>query len=717
VSFFSDERAAELRDLFFESAQELLQTLNEQGLELEKSAADTEVVRGIRRTVHTLKGDSAACGFKELSELAHELEDVLKPEIASSAGRALAELVLSAADMFDAMLAAYRGKMQPPKPDPLRVMIARLVNNPVTLAARNELKPEFEWTEYDRLAMKNALADGKHVYCVALGIDRNCPMRGAALQVVLNVVSEAGTVLARRPEQVPADANLDVIELALSSSLEESAIRQKCQIPTLVDRVVMESWTPPVLANPTPATETDVLGISDSISLTSPELVAELDEALALATPQHEEVAQKAKPRSTEFAAAENTLRVDAERIDAVMNLVGELIIGKSMLYQTINEFGKRYPKDPLKMRFTDAMSKQAQVLNALQRSVMKIRMVPVDQLFRRFPRVLRDAAKACGKEVELVTVGQDTDLDKGILDALAEPITHLVRNAVDHGIESPEERVKQGKSPQGFVKLSAYHQANHVVIEITDDGRGMNPDRIVSKALERGLINADEATHLTEQQKLELVFESGLSTAESVTAISGRGVGMDVVRSVLGRLKGTIHIITEPGKGTTFRLTLPLTLAIIKALLFAVGEQHYAVPLSSVLEITRASYEHVHKVDNTEVLRIRDEVITLARLSRMMPQAHELSLSKFFVVVVGLGDRKFGLVVDKLIGEDELVIKAMDDQLVATDLVSGASILGDGTVVLILNITALVDRVGFVRTPVSGMPFMPQPQGVSAAV
>jgi two-component system chemotaxis sensor kinase CheA len=446
------------------------------------------------------------------------------------------------------------------------------------------------------------------------------------------------------------------------------------------------------------------------------EAVAELEEALAAAAAQPAEAQAKPKPRSTEFVAAENTLRVDADRIDTVMNLVGELIIGKSMLYQTINEFGRRYPKDPLKNRFTDAMSKQAQVLNALQRSVMKIRMVPVEQLFRRFPRVLRDASKACGKEVELVTVGQDTDLDKGILDALAEPLTHLLRNAVDHGIETPQERTAQGKSPQGFVKLNAYHQANHVVIEVSDDGRGIDPDKVAAKAIERGLISADDATHFTEQQKLELIFESGLSTAEEVTAISGRGVGMDVVRSVVGRLKGTVHIISDPRKGTTFRLTLPLTLAIIKALLFTVGEQHYAVPLNTVVEITRANYDQVHKIDNCEVLKMREEVITLARLSRMMPEAHESSISKFFVVVVGLGDRKFGLVVDKLVGEDELVIKAMDDQLVATDLVSGASILGDGTVVLILNIPALVDRVALVRLPM-GVPMMSQSEGVSAAV
>jgi two-component system, chemotaxis family, sensor kinase CheA len=710
VSFFSEERAAELRELFFESAQELLQALNEQGLELEKSSGDPEVVRGIRRTVHTLKGDSAACGFRELSELAHELEDVLKPELAAAAGSALAELVLSAADMFDALLAAYRGKMQPPKADPLRAMIAKLLQAPATVKARTELVPAFGWSEYDRLAMENALRFGEHVYSVAVALDRNCPMRAAAVQLVLNTLSELGTVLARHPEEIPADGSLDKLEVALSSDLERDEIQKKCFIPTVVEKIVVAPWAPKQEAEH----DHDVLGIAEATVTASHHPVTELEDALAEAASRPVE---KPKPkRNVEFSAAENTLRVDADRIDAVMNLVGELIIGKSMLHQTINEFGKRFPKDPLKMRFTDAMSKQSQVLNALQRSVMKIRMVPVDQLFRRFPRLLRDTAKACGKEVELVTIGQDTDLDKGILDQLAEPLTHLVRNAVDHGIELPEERKVAGKSPQGFVKLTAYHQANHVVIEISDDGRGMDPDRIAAKAVDRGIVTEEDVTRLSDHQKLELIFESGFTTNDEVTAISGRGVGMDVVRSVITRLKGTVQIISSPTKGTTFRLTLPLTLAIIKALLFSVGDQFYAVPLNSVVEITRATIDQVHKIDNCEAIRIREEVITLARLSRLMPEAHESSLSKFFVVIVGLGDRKFGLVVDKLVGEDELVIKAMDDQLVATDLVSGASILGDGTVVLILNVPVLVERVSHVRMPASPVPIS-RAAGVNAAL
>ena len=468
-------------------------------------------------------------------------------------------------------------------------------------------------------------------------------------------------------------------------------------------------------AKPSPS-DHDVLGITEPITAVAVAAPEELDEILVEAAARDSE--PQSKKSRVEFAAAtENTLRVDAERIDAVMNLVGELIIGKSMLHQTINEFSKRFPKDPLKMRFSDAMSKQSQVLNLLQRSVMKIRMVPVDQLFRRFPRVFRDAAKSCGKDVKLVTLGQDTDLDKSILDQLAEPLTHLVRNAVSHGIETAAERVAAGKSPQGFVKLSAYHQANHVVIEINDDGRGIDAAKVAAKAVESGAVTEDEIARMSDQQKLELIFESGLSTADEVTEVSGRGVGMDVVRNVVSRLKGSVQIISVPGRGTTIRLTLPLTLAIIKALLFSVGEQFYAVPLNSVVEITRASYDQVHRIDNCEVLQMRDEVVTLARLSRLMPETHESSISKFFVVVVRMGDRKFGLLVDKLVGEDELVIKAMDDQLVATELVSGASIMGDGTVVLILNIPALVERVAYARMPMRSVPMQTMSSGIGAAL
>ncbi len=327
--------------------------------------------------------------------------------------------------------------------------------------------------------------------------------------------------------------------------------------------------------------------------------------------------------------------------------------------------------------------------------------MVPVEQLFRRVPRVIRDVAKARGKEVGLQISGQDTDLDKSILDTLAEPLIHLVRNAVDHGIESPEERVKAGKPAQGTIRLNAYHQGNQVVIEISDDGRGIDRAKVIKKAIERKVISQEEAGRLSDAEGLHLICHSGLSTAEEVTAVSGRGVGMDVVKTILDRLKGSLYIDTKLGQGTTFKLQVPLTLAIIKALLFRVGERLYAVPLTSVLEIARAKESEIHRVDRNEVMQLRDEVLTLVRLSRLAKTKGRGK--RLFIIVITLSDRKFGLIVDKLVGEEELVIKALDDALVATDLVSGASILGDGTVVLILNIQAVIERVGRDRAKGAG--------------
>jgi two-component system chemotaxis sensor kinase CheA len=384
---------------------------------------------------------------------------------------------------------------------------------------------------------------------------------------------------------------------------------------------------------------------------------------------------------------------VDAERIDSVLNLVGELILAKSMLQQALLEFGQRFPKDVLRGKFADAMVFQGRVLNDLQHSVMKIRMVPVEQLFRRFPRIVRDVGRQCGKEVELMVRGGQTDLDKSILDAIAEPLTHMVRNAVGHGIETAEERVRNGKRPQGTLRLGAYHQGNQVVIEISDDGRGIDPEKVRQRALSQGLLTAAQAARLTEAETLDLILQPGFSTAEEITELSGRGVGLDIVQSVLGRLKGTVQIETALGRGTTFRMRLPLTLAIIRALLFRVEQRLYALPLNTVAEIARTVEENIRQVEHYDVLQLRDDVLPLLRLGPQPPDGPETARRKVFVLVIHSGDRKFGVIVDELEGEEELVIKALDDQSITTDLVSGASILGDGRVVLILNMIALMDR------------------------
>jgi two-component system chemotaxis sensor kinase CheA len=687
VSHTPDERVAELRDLFFESAQELLQALNDSALRLEKNPQDLETVREIRRTVHTLKGDAAACSFRELSEAAHELEDALATEQVP-AGASLADVAFAAADTFNHMLSAYRKHKKPAAAENLHKMIRKLAEaskgkagskkkgsaKSAVKAAKVETS-ETVWTEYEELAIQKALSSEKYVYHLVASIDPNCAMPIAARQMVLNAIKSAGEVLGIRPDAASPLATKR-IELLFASDHSAEKISAKCQIPTVIADVkceaVVRKLKPAAIQNAMEPVPVDIAAADSDITASAAEFEAAL------------------KPHA-QVHVADTILRVDAERIDNVLNLVGELIIGKSMLQQGFNEFGRRFPKDALRNRLSDAMAFQARVLNDLQRSVMKIRMVPVEQLFRRFPRMVRDVAKQCGRQVELTMSGQDTDLDKSLLDSIAEPLTHLVRNAVSHGIESPEDRARSGKQPMGKLHLNAYHQGNQVIIEVSDDGRGVDSQKVKAKAVQQGLISSAEASSLSEAQVFDLVFRPGFSTADQITEVAGRGVGLDVVQSVLQRLKGSVEIETRAGQGATFRLKLPLTLAIIKALLFRVEQRLYAIPLNAVAEITRARESDLHQVERREVLHLRNRALPVVRLGRR-PDDGNVS-RKIFVLVISFGERKMGMIVDALEGEEELVIKALDDRTVETDLVSGASILGDGRVVLILNLASVLER------------------------
>jgi len=679
-----EDRSSELRALFFESANELLQSLNEAGLELETRPTDEEVIRRVRRAVHTLKGDSAACGFNKLSELAHELEDVLTPQIAQARGADLAEVVLAAADSFGAMLMAYQRRREPPSVDALHSMIRRLLEGPFVAEAAGSasahLPARFAWTEYEQLMISEAVHRGEKVFNIALRIDPNSLMRAAAFQLIRNVLHGSGTVIALRPEDNIAAASVEIVEAAVASSFSEEKLTQRCRIPSIVSDVRIE--------------------YAATAETPEHELLGDLLEAQAAQVTEHPEDGGAVKPGTTTSAAAtvaESTLRVDATRIDAVMNLVGELIIGKSMLHRTLIEFDQKHARDPVRAKLADALAFQARILDELHKCVLKIRMVPVEQLFRRFPRVVRDVAKHCGKDVALELSGENTDLDKGILDALSEPLMHLVRNAVDHGIEPADERLTAGKPARGTIYLTAYHQGTQVVIEVRDDGRGIDPSALRARAVEQGILKLEEAQRVSDQETLNLIFESGFSTASEITEVSGRGIGMDVVRTVLDRLKGTVHVSSQKGRGTTIQLRAPLTLASIQTLLFRIGGRLFAVPLSSVVEITRVYDHEIHRVDQREVLRLREQILTLVRLdhlSRLRSIDTQPAKKKNFVIVIGAAEKRFGLVVDSLVGEEELVIKALPTEIVSSDLVSGASILGDGTVVLILNVPAVLARI-----------------------
>jgi two-component system, chemotaxis family, sensor kinase CheA len=690
VTQLPDDRSGELRALFFESANELLQSLNDAGLELEARPTDDEVIRRVRRAVHTLKGDSAACGYYQLSELAHELEDVLSPQIGQQAGGKLAEVVLEAADSFSAMLAAYQRNIEPPPAEPLRNLIRSLLSAPAQPEKKGpepKVAAQFAWTEYEQLMISEAIHRGEIVYNIALRIDPNSLMHAAAFQLIRNVLHGCGTVIALRPEDNTAAATVEIVEAALATTHPEDRITQRCQIPAIVSELRVERMS--------------------HIETSEHELLGDILEAQAADATAHAKdhgphsEGTKPAPGSAANTVVENTLRVDSARIDAVMNLVGELIIGKSMLNRTLTEFDKSHAHDPLRSKLSDALAFQSRVLDELHKCVLKIRMVPVEQLFRRFPRLVRDVAKQCGKDIALDLSGQNTDLDKGILDSLAEPLMHIVRNAVDHGIESAEDRIAAGKAARGTIYLNAYHQGTQVVIEVRDDGRGIDLAQIREHAVKRGVLKAEDAQRLSENEVMNLIFEPGFSTAAEVTEVSGRGVGMDVVRTVMDRLKGTVHISSNKNRGTTIQLRAPLTLASIQTLLFRVGGRLFAVPLSSVVEITRITDEEIHRVDRREVLRLREQVLTLVRLNKLSqihavesPTAENTKKKRNFVIVIGAAEKRFGLLVDSLVGEEELVIKALPSDIIASDLVSGASILGDGTVVLILNVPAVLQRL-----------------------
>ncbi len=687
-----DERGAEMRELFFETSQELLQALNDAALKLEKNPGDEEIVRGIRRTAHTLKGDSAACGLRELSELAHQFEDALSMD-GAPAQAAVAEIAFAAADLFSEMIAAYQSGSRLPSTRQLSKKINELTSTPAARKSRKKkskasVQSIADWTEYEKLAMTQAQASGQDVMHVVVKIDPHCAMPIAGRQLIQNAVSSMGPVLAVRPEG-KSPAAVRQVEFVLASVQTAAQIAAKCKIPTITEEVTVDLLYAGATGAAQPQSTPVATGIAEA-------------QTAGAAEEEPEAVPPGLTPAEAAIHTVENILRVEASRIDNVLNLVGELIIGKSMFQQALNELSKRYPKELLRGKFADAMAFQSRVLNDLQRSVMKIRMVPVEQLFRRFPRMVRDVSLQCGRNVELVVCGLETDLDKGILDAIAEPLTHLVRNAISHGIESPEERSKLGKHEQGTVRLNAYHQGNQVIVEISDDGRGIDVRKIRSKGVELGFVSTEEASQMSEAEALNLIFRPGFSTADQVTEVSGRGVGMDVVQSVLHRLKASISLETKLGQGTTFRLKLPLTLAIIKALLFWVEQRLYSIPLNAVLEIARTVEAEVHQVDNYEVLQLRNQVLPVLRLGR--PAAKEDRKSKVFVLVISVAERKYGLIVDALEGEEELVIKALDDQTFSTDLVSGASILGDGRVVLILNLPAVVEHVARSRPQESGL-------------
>jgi two-component system chemotaxis sensor kinase CheA len=389
--------------------------------------------------------------------------------------------------------------------------------------------------------------------------------------------------------------------------------------------------------------------------------------------------------------AIEQTIRVDVSRLDSLMNLVGELVLSRNRIVQISSELERKFEGDYLVEQLIETTSQIGLITTELQLAVMKTRMVPIGKVFNKFPRMIRDLARDLKKDVELIITGEDTELDKSVVEEIGDPLVHMIRNAVDHGIESPEERIKKGKSAKGKVHLAAYHEGNHIVIEITDDGRGMDPEKLKKKAIEKKVITPEEAKSMSREECFGLIFKPGFSTAEKVTGVSGRGVGMDVVKTNIEKLNGIISIESEVDKGSVFKLKLPLTLAIIQALLVEVSGEVFAIPLVSVIETVRINETEIHNFEGREVLKLRDSVLSLVRLDDVFGLEGSFS-QDIYVVVVALAEKRIGFVVDRLVGQEEIVIKSLGDYLSGNVGIAGATIMGDGKVRLILDVSGIMD-------------------------
>jgi len=637
ISYFRDE------------AEELLQQIDADLLKLEEFVQtgehDPEIVNSLFRALHTVKGSAGMLGFTDVQGLAHKLEnlcDLLRKD-RMPLSESVLEILFSGRDLLTELVEAAIGD-QP---------------SPTGVAEYIEKLDKFT-SIYEQTAQ---VIEG----------------RGGPEQ------SFEAAHAAEQTEASPNDAEAFEAEvqrlLAEAAAQKEAAAAAAAAAPT--DVPAFEEVPAPPSAAPA-----------------------------AVQPPAPEPVAPKAAPAAAGAAASPNaeqkrssihqTIRVDIERLDALLNLVGELVINRTRISDIANTL-ERLMADkastaggassgiiaPLAKDLADSAALLARTTNEIQESIMKVRMVPIGQVFDRFPRLVRDVAKARGKEVQLVISGAETDLDKTIVDEVGEPLMHLLRNNVDHGIEPPDEREKLGKARVGTISLNAYHEGNQIIIEVSDDGGGINLDKVRARGIKQGLISADD--RLSDREIIELIFTPGFSTADVVSDVSGRGVGMDVVKRNISRLKGVFDVDTTPGQGTRFTIKLPLTLAIIQALLVRVGEELYAIPLDSVIESQRVEMVDVRTVHGNEVITLRGQVVPLVRIAEFFELGGQRDPDKVMIVIVGLQGRQVGLVVDQFEGEQEIVIKPLSDVVGRIAGISGATILGNGSISLIIDVHSLV--------------------------
>ncbi len=672
-------------EMFLEESREHLQSLNECLLVLEQNPEDSSVLNEIFRSAHTIKGMSATMGFTEIAELTHEMENVLdllrKEQL--KANEDIVDTIFKCVDALEQMvesLGSGEGDGAVEVGDLVKKLNAIANGEAVPSAASTAAAPVaptavatdtgLDLNETDLSMLKTAQDSGLQAFQLTVTLAGNCLLKSARAYMVINALEEIGDIVKTVPpveelEQEKFEHSFDVIFV---TGGEEKKIEENLLSISEIETV-----------------EVKPINISKQLEQNKAAEAAAPAETSGVAAKAPDKKAENKKVTMHDKLKGGQSVRVDIEKLDALMNLVGELVINKTRLEQIGTT--QRLPE------LVETIEQMDRVTTDLQSVVMKVRMVPVGQVFNRFPRMVRDLAKDLNKEINLTIEGEETELDRTVIDEIGDPLVHLIRNSLDHGVEHPDERLAKGKPKTGEVGLIARHEGNNVIIMVTDDGKGINAGVIRRKALEKGLISQADADNMDDAEAVRLVFLPGFSTADVITDVSGRGVGMDVVRSKIEALGGVIDVETKIDEGSVFKIKLPLTLAIIQALLIRVQEEIYAIPLGSINSTINIKPDAIKTVQNREVILLRGQIIPIMRLDKALnvPQTREEAKKDLFVVVVHIGDRKCGIIVDALIGQQEIVIKTLGKLLAGLKVISGATVLGDGRVALILDAGALM--------------------------
>ncbi|GHQ81847.1 chemotaxis protein A [Helicobacter pylori] len=661
----------EIMEDFLIEAFEMNEQLDQDLVELEHNPEDLDLLNRIFRVAHTIKGSSSFLNLNILTHLTHNMEDVLnrarKGEIKITPD--IMDVVLRSIDLMKTLLVTIRdtgSDTNNGKENEIEEAVKQLqaiTSQNLEGAKETSGTKEAPQKENEKEVKKENTEENQENKAKAPTAENSASDNPLADEPDLDYANMSA-------EEVEAE-----IERLLNKRQEADKERraQKKQEAKPKQEVAPQTETPKTETPKAPKTEIKTKAKADTEENKAPSI------------------------------GVEQTVRVDVRRLDHLMNLIGELVLGKNRLIRIYGDVEERYDGEKFLEELNQVVSSISAVTTDLQLAVMKTRMQPVGKVFNKFPRMVRDLSRELGKSIELIIEGEETELDKSIVEEIGDPLIHIIRNSCDHGIEPLEERRRLNKPETGKVQLSAYNEGNHIVIKISDDGKGLDPVMLKEKAIEKGVISERDAEGMSDREAFNLIFKPGFSTAKVVSNVSGRGVGMDVVKTNIEKLNGIIEIDSEVGVGTTQKLKIPLTLAIIQALLVGVQEEYYAIPLSSVLETVRISQDEIYTVDGKSVLRLRDEVLSLVRLSDIFKVDAILeSNSDVYVVIIGLADQKIGVIVDYLIGQEEVVIKSLGYYLKNTRGIAGATVRGDGKITLIVDVGAMMDMAKSIKVNIT---------------